>query len=189
MQEKSSSSALGFTDKSYPLLEGKVGYFFFASEKMRDVYSNGGFELQWSGSYPVYECLQIYASLGYLQAWGTSESGGQSTTLWQIPVDLGLKSIFNIASFAQYYIGLGPRYFHIHQHNDSAYVDRNVSDNGIGLFSNMGFNFFPIRHCFVDLFGEYAYEPAHFSSSKPNVFGGDAQMSVFTFGIGVGYAF
>lgn len=176
-------------DGNSPLLEAKAGYFFFASAQMTEVYPNGGFELQLCGSYPLYKCLQIYASAGYLQAWGKSDSGKQSTTIWQIPVDLGLKSIFDLTSCVQYYLGLGPRYFYLHQHNNSSYVDNNVSYNGIGLFANMGFNFFPTCHFFVDLFGEYAYEPAHFSSSKPEVSGGAVQMSIFTFGAGLGVAF
>jgi hypothetical protein len=176
-------------EASYPLLEAKAGYFFFASEKMSEVYRDGGFEVQLSGSFPIYRCLQVYASAGYLQAWGQSENGHQDTTIWEIPIDLGLKPVLNIASYAQYYIALGPRYFYVHQHNDSSYVNRNLSKNGVGFFINTGFNFFPIRHLLIDIFGEYAYEAPRFSSSKPNVFGGKIQISKFTFGAGVGYAF
>lgn len=176
-------------EEAYSLLEMKAGYFFFASSEMRDVYSSGGFALELSGSCPIYNWLQIYGSMGYLQASGTSQGGDQSTTIWQLPIDLGLKPVFNIASFIQYYIAIGPRYFYVHQHNDSFFVDQNLGKSGIGFFANTGFNFFPTRHLFIDIFAEYAYEPVSFSSSKTNVFGSRIQVSPVVFGAGIGYAF
>ena len=172
-----------------PLWEVKGSYFFFASSVMRDIYGSGGFEVQMSGSYPICRGLQIYGSVGFLEAWGQSQNFHQDTSIWQIPVDLGLKPVITIASFAEYYLAVGPRYFYVHQHNDSNYVNKNTSRNGAGLFVNTGFNFFPIPHLLVDVFAEYAYEPTNFSSDIRNVYGGDVQVSLFNFGAGIGYAF
>jgi hypothetical protein len=172
-----------------PLLETKGSYFFFASDTIRDVYSSGGFEIQVSGSYPIWKCVHIYGSLGFLEAWGDSTHFNQSTSIWEIPVDLGLKSLFNLTSFVQYYIALGPRYFYVHQHNHSAYVNKNMSQNGVGLFTNTGFNFILKKHFLIDIFGEYSYEPTSFSSSMTHVYTSDIQLSKFAFGAGLGYAF
>lgn len=174
--------------KSPPLLEAKGSYFFFTSDKIRKVYPSGGFEVQVSGSYPVWKCLQIYGSLGFLKATGHSINFHQSTSIWEIPVDLGLKPIFTLTSFLQYYIALGPRYFYAHQHNNSSYVNPNIGKSGIGLFTNTGFNFV-LNHFLIDIFGEYSYEPTHFSSSTSNVYSQHIQLSKFNFGLGLGYAF
>jgi len=175
--------------KPNPTIEAKGSYFFFTSQLLRDVYTDGGFQVQVSGAFPVYYALQIYGSIGYNQAWGNSENGGQSTTIWQLPVDLGLKPVFTIASVAQYYFSFGPRYFYVHQYNNSSFVNSTIGRSGIGLFVNTGFNFYPCERFLIDIFAEYAYEPTHFSSSRPNVFGGSVQVSTFAFGLGLGYKF
>jgi hypothetical protein len=64
-----------------------------------------------------------------------------------------------------------------------------MSQNGLGGFVNMGFNFFPCRHLLVDVFGEYSYNRMHFHSSKTNSYGESAQVGGFAFGAGLGYAF
>ncbi len=172
-----------------PRVEMKAGYFFFASQKLRDVYGSGGFEIQASGSYPIKRELHIYGSVGFLEAWGNSTHFDQGTTLWEIPVDVGLKPILRITSYADWYIAVGPRYFYVHQSNHSSFVDQTVSKNGIGLFANTGFHFFPIDHLLVDLFGEYSYQPVDISSSKSGAHGRDTQVGGFYFGAGLGYLF
>lgn len=174
--------------RTAPLLETKASYFFFAGSNISKVYQDGGFQVQLSGAYPIRRGLQAYSSLGFSEAWGRSESFLQKTTLWQLSVDLGLKPVITIASFAQYYFAAGPRYFYVHQHNRSSYVHHIVVKNGAGFFVNTGFNFFPIPHLAIDLFGEYAYEPARFSSSN-NIYGRNVQLSLLSFGVGIGYAF
>jgi hypothetical protein len=171
-----------------PLLETKASYFFFASSDLNKIYQKGGFQVQLSGFYPIWRGLQVYGSTGFSEAWGCSRSLHQNTSLWQLSVDLGLKPILTIASFAQYYFSLGPRYFYAHQHNSSSYVRRIVVKNGAGLFVNTGFNFFPMPHLIIDIFGEYAYEPVN-CSSRSNIYGNRTQLSLFSFGAGIGYTF
>ena len=175
--------------KPDPIIEAKGAYFFFASDTFRDIYSSGGFQVQISGAYPVYYGLQIYGAVGYNEAWGKSQNGNDPTAMWQIPVDLGVRPVFTIASFVQYYFTVGPRYFHVQQYNNSPYVNPTIGRNGIGLFANTGFNFYVLNRMLIDLFAEYAYEPTHFSSSRTNVYGGSVQVSTYAFGLGLGYKF
>lgn len=175
--------------KVSPLLETKASYLFFTSSQTNHVYPNGGFQIQVSGSYPIWKGLHVYGSAGFSEAWGHSQSFHQNTSLWQLSVDLGLKPIFTIASFAQYYLAIGPRYFYAHQHNDSTYVTPVIARSGAGLFTNTGFNFYPRSHLLINIFGEYAYEPVHFSSKRLYVYGRSTQLSFFSFGAGIGYAF
>lgn len=172
-----------------PMIELKGGYFFYGSSTMRNVYRNGGYELQLSGSYPVWQCLQIYGGVGFLQTKGHSIGGGEATTVWQLPVDLGLKPVFRLTDWLQCYFALGPRYFYFHQYNDSPYVNKTYGKNGIGLFVNTGFNFKFWNSFFFDIFGEYSFEKCTWSGSAANVYGRSVQVGGFTFGAGLGYMF
>jgi hypothetical protein len=175
--------------KVQPMIEFKAGYFFFAESKMRKIYDDGGFDVQISASYPVWRWLQIYGSVEYLQCRGESLNAHQKTKIWELPVSVGLRPVFKIYSKAQYYFTLGPRYFYVHQHNHSSFVNKNRGHSGIGGFVNTGFLFYPYHHFLIDIFGEYAYERVHIHSSKHNVQGRGIQVGGFTFGVGLGYAF
>jgi len=172
-----------------PLLEFKAGYFFFSSSKLRKIYPSGGIDLQLTGTYPIWKWLQIYGSVEYLTRHGKILQGGQSTKIWQLPINLGLQPVVVICPKVHYYLTLGPRYFFVHQHNHSPYLDKVVVHNGVGGFVNTGFHFFPIRHLVVDVFGEYSYKRMHFHAHKTNVDGQTVQVGGFSFGAGLGYAF
>lgn len=172
-----------------PMIEAKAGYFFFASSKMRKIFDHGGVDVQLSGSYPLWRNLQVYGSIEYLQKSGRSLNGHQKTSIWQIPVNFGLKPIFTFWNHLQYYITLGPRYFYIHQHNESSYVPRNKGRSGVGLFANTGINYVFCNGFLLDAFGEYSFTRTRFHNAKHNVEGRRIQVGGFTFGLGIGFSF
>lgn len=177
-----------------PLIEVKTGYFFFTHSKMRKVYDKGGWDIQLASSYPLWNptdrfSLNAYAAVEYFHCEGQSLQGDQKTSLWAVPINIGFKPVFVICPEAQYYFTLGPRYFYIHQHNNSCDVDKNKSRNGVGFFMNTGFDFL-LKSCFAfTIFGEYAYAKTHFHSEKTGVYTRNIQVSGFTLGGGLGYAF
>jgi hypothetical protein len=177
------------TPPQKPILEAKAGYFFFSDSKMRKVYNDGGIDLQISGSYPIWNWLQLYGSVEYLEKHGRSLGGRQKTRIWAVPLSLGLQPVITINSTVDYYFTLGPRYFFVHAHNDSSVLDRHKSQNGLGGFINTGFHFFPWNNLVIDIFGEYSYKRMHFHTSKRNVFTRSVQVGGFAFGAGLGYAF
>lgn len=187
--EMMATSTCCWFDDVQPLLEFKFGYFIFADSKMRDIYDRGGLDLQLSVSYPVWRWLDIYGSVEYFRLHGKSLGGNQETSIWEIPLSLGLKPIITITNTVQYYIAIGPRYFFVHQHNKSEFVDKNLSQNGIGGFVNTGFNFFPLKHLCIDVYGEYSYGRLHFHPDHELVFGRTIQVGGFAFGGGLGYSF
>src|SRR5579883_1849371 len=77
--------------KQHPLVEVKAGYFFFTDSHMRHVYDQGGVDIQLSGSYPIYKILHVYGSVEYLQKSGHSIHGHQKTSIWAVPLSLGLR--------------------------------------------------------------------------------------------------
>ncbi len=176
--------------KPAAMLELKPSYFFFTNSPLSKIYKRGGFEMQTSGSCQLWKWLDVYGSVGVMQTWGKSLNDGQKTSLLEVPVDLGLKPHFVLHKKVDYYFAFGPRYFYLHQYNDSTFVDKNIHNNVMGFFVNTGFNFEPVKHCTVGIFGEYAYGKTSFSSCKPNVFGQkNVQIGGCNFGVSLGYRF
>ena len=170
-------------------VEAKVGYFFFSSAKMRKIYDRGGIDVQISQAYPVWKWFQIYFSAEFIERNGRSLNKHQKTRIWEYPLTLGLKTVFKICPVSQYYITLGPRYVFVHVHNNSSFVNNKMNQNGLGGFLGTGFNFLPIKHMILDVFGEYSYARMHFHASKKHTQGESTQVGGFAFGGGIGYAF
>lgn len=179
---------------SQPLLEVKAGYFFFSDSTMRKIYDRDGWDIQLCGSYPLWSLtnrwtLHAYGAVEYFRRSGKSLNGEQETSIWSIPVNIGLKPVYAINANLQYYFAVGPRYFYIHQHNDSPYIYRSQSRNGLGFFANTGF-YYALCDCLrIDIFGEYSYAKVHFRSEDPTVYTRSMQVGGFTFGAGLGYSF
>lgn len=176
-----------------PLVEIKTGYFIFSDSKMRKIYDRGGLDLQLCTSYPLWYLggqwiLNAYGAIEYFHKSGTSINGHQHTSLWSIPVNIGLKPVYAINDHMQFYFAIGPRYLFIHQHNRSSYVYKNQSRNSLGLFINTGFNYILWNRIVIDLFGEYSYAKMHFHG-KSNVYTRNIQIGGITFGGGLGYGF
>lgn len=176
--------------KSSATVEFKPGYFFFTNSPLSKIYKHGGLEAQASGTLPLLRWLACHASVGVMQAWGKSLNNDQKTSLLQLPVDLGLKPLFALHKKIDYYFAFGPRYFYLHQHNDSSFVEESVHKNVMGFFVNTGFNVRPVKHFLLGLFGEYGYGKTSFKACKPNVFGQqNVNIGGLTFGVSLGYSF
>ena len=187
---------LAASEESAPSnIEIKAGYFFFTSSEMNDVYDKGGVDTQISGTYSFCHWLRFYSSAEYLQKSGYSLNGNQSTSIWEVPLSMGLQPFipFYTSSdshkIAAIYFTLGPRYFFAHVHNHSNYVDREMNQNGLGGFINLGLFFSFKPHLALDLFGEYSYCKLHFVSSHSATQGHTVQVGGLTFGGGLGYIF
>jgi len=179
---------------SQQLLEIKMGYLFFSNSPMRRVYDKGGLDVQLCGAYPIWQItnrwsLNAYSAIEYCYLSGQSISNHQKTFLWSVPFSLGLKAAYAILPDIQYYATIGPRYFYIHQHNNSPYVDKNQSSNELGFFINTGFNCLVSDHFIIDIFGEYSCAKAHIESKKSDVYPTNAQIGAFIVGGGLGYKF
>lgn len=191
----SSTMSAAFTSCfSEPLLEIKAGYFLFSDSKMRKVYDRGGLDIQLCASYPLWNLssgwgLNAYGAVEYFQRSGKSINGGQKTSLWSVPVNIGIRPVYAINNNMQYYFTVGPRFFSIHQHNHSSYVYKNRSKNHLGFFVNTGFNYVLRDHFIFDLFGEYSYGEIHFHRGNSRVYTRNTQIGGFTFGGGLGCEF
>ncbi len=173
-----------------PILETKLGYFFFTDARLRKIYDHEGLDVQASVSWPLMKWLQIYGSAEFLKKKGLSLNGDEKTTIWEIPLSLGLKPVIRICAEMRYYFTLGPRYVFMHQHNISSYADKVAEDSAIGGFANTGFLFFPKPHLVFDLFGEYSFVWMRVHPSHAHlVYRRTVQAGGLVFGAGLGYSF
>lgn len=170
-------------------IEGQAGYFIFADNTMRDIYDNGGFKVALSATYPLQDIWNLYASLGFIEAWGKSLHFKERTSFWQIPLDIGIKPVICLCSDVDWYLAVGPRFFYAHQRNHSDYVSKNIGKSGVGVFVNTGFDFYRTCDFNFNVFGEYAYQSIRPSSSKHGTHRKCIEIGGFAIGGGVGYTF
>jgi hypothetical protein len=179
---------------SQPLIEVKTGYFTFSNSKLRKVYDEGGWDVQLAAAYPLGNLterwsLHAYGAVEYFHRSGKSLHGSQRTSVYSIPVNIGLKPVFSLTEQIDYYFALGPRYFYLHQSNSSPYVFKSRSDNGVGFFINTGFHYGLCDRLILDIFGEYSYATLQFCRGKPRAYTRNIQVGGITLGGGIGYAF
>lgn len=176
------------------LVEIKTGYFFFTDSTMRNIYDKGGFDLQLCASCPLQDLstrwsLNAYGAFEYFECSGHSLNDHQKTSVWAIPFNFGLQPVYAFNAKLNYYVTIGPRYFYIHQHNDTSYLYKNKSRNGLGFFVNTGLKYALRDHLVIDIFGEYSYAKTHFHNKRAAVYTTNFQIGGLTFGGGVGYQF
>ncbi len=171
-------------------LEIKPSYFFFYNDPMNEIYDKGGFQVQASASVPFKNYFDFYGSLGYRRVTGHALNTCENTTLSVIPVDIGIKPIWNFCEKFYYFFAVGPRFFFFQQNNDSTYVSSSINDCGVGLFANTGLNILIKNSFLLGIFGEYSYEQKTICPTEPNVYSsGVVQLGGLAFGISFGYAF
>ena len=171
-------------------LELKSSYFFFAQDPLNKVYNHGGFEESLSGSFPLWRWLNAYASVGIAHVSGKSLNNCQKTSLFLVPLDLGLKVVFPLHKKLDFYLTVGGQYSYLQQHNDSSFVDKHLHQHCGGFFINGGWNIFATRHLLIGFFGEFAGAKTSIKSHKPNVFGNhDLRIDNGAVGVSIGYAF
>lgn len=174
--------------------EIKLGYFFFSDPKMNRIYNRGGVDIQLCGSYPLYKVtnkwnLSAYGALEYFCRSGKSSHGHQKTSVWSVPVNIGLKVAYEMDANKQYYFVIGPRCFYIHQRSHSPYIYKSNSRRGVGLFMDIGLNYSLCDHCMIAIFGEYSCAKIHFRSSKSYIYTRNIPVGGCTFGGGFRYQF
>jgi len=182
-KKESPSRALG------PLVEGKLGYFFFLDSNMQNIYDNGGIDVMASGSYPIYKYLALYASVEFFDRNGFSTGSHERSVVYGIPLSLGFKPFYKIKKNSYAYAIVGPRYSFIQVRPHSSFLPAEINSGGIGFFATLGLHLIPANHFLVDVFGEYSYIPVHFKTTGNYVYGNDVNAGGLTFGGGLGYVF
>ncbi len=172
-----------------PQIELKLGYFYFGDSTFRKIYRQDALDTQISASGAVWKWVRLYGAVNYISRDGRSIGGHNRTEIMFLPVSLGAQAMLDLSDDVKWYATLGPRYFYTHQENHFRGVNRSVNNHTVGGFVNTGIQVLFGDNFFIDLFGEYSYARAHFSSNKQNVSGHTRQLGGLTLGGGLGYQF
>lgn len=171
--------------------EFKVSYYRFNSSLLRDIYGSGAAFYQGELNYGVSKNIAVFADVGYFCTKGHSLGFCQKTEMDVIPWTFGAKYLVPFGCGTAY-LGGGVRMMSVDIHNDSNYVQRDVSRTSVGGVISGGFNFCWNRLLFTP-FVEYNFNKMDFCANKEdqarNISRHDLDLSGWAFGAGVGYAF
>lgn len=178
-----------FEKLTHPYFECKLGYFAFSGRTMREIYDQGGIDVQMSTTFPFGKKVHLYTSLEYLEKQGSSLFTHEPTKVFMLPFSFGIKAIYELPHRIQCYYSLGPKVFLIHQHNFTQHVNKKITDGGGGGFVNVGLNFFIYKNSFFDFFAEYSILWTKHQTNRPLVYERSIQVGGYTFGGSVGVKF
>ncbi len=172
------------------MIEAKTAYFYPTSSRFRDIYGPAGiYGLE--ASFQASNNLYAWLNGNYFYKKGHSLGSHNSTSLFFVPIGLGLKFLLN-HKYCDFYLSAGMVTTYIHIRNNSPFV---VSENnkwtvganaGLGLIINFG------KSIFLDLFANYLFLKTHFSHSEDNdenLIFHKADLSGTSVGAGLGYRF
>lgn len=173
------------------LLEFKAAYFQPTGSLFRHIYGGSAlfgpevtFKLknQWYG----------FASVDYLTKNGKSLGLRTSTHVNLLPLGIGLKYLWCMNDYSQFYAGLGFQPVYVMLENCSPYVAKNQNKWGFGGIAKIGAFVDLPHHFFLDFFVDYSFVKVPFKNSvvpagyvQPH----KANVSGAIFGAGVGYRF
>lgn len=170
------------------LVEGKAAYFAPTDNKFRKIYSGGGI---YGGEITVnlYDNLSGWLSADYFIKDGSSIGEHDSTRITLIPIGIGLKYFIPI-NCADLYIGAGALGISVDMKDRSPFVIHHISKWGLGGIAKAGALFYIAEELFADLFTSYTYSELGFhQTDHGRVTRRHANLSGWSFGIGIGYRF
>lgn len=166
-------------------LEGKISYLYQTDKTTRKIMGNGalyGIE----STFQAYKAIHPWVSVSILPNWGKSIGERNKTSMYFVPIGVGLKYLFQIGHAKTIYFGAGalPSWLYEHVHVPIKRVRTKWDIGGIfkaGLLVNVdGF--------FVDFFLEYLQYTSTFSNTNKSE-GRQADLSGLSSGGGIGYRF
>ena len=129
------------------LLEGKISYYRPTDSTTRDIMGHGAlFGLE--TSFQAYEGLYPWLSVSILPNSGHSQGENNKTSMYFVPIGIGLKYLFTIRPTYRVYLGAGmlPAYLHT---RDRGPVERVRTKWGIDKGNPIIFSRF-LRRVFMD---------------------------------------
>jgi len=189
----SDTSSTQFVPQERIFLSGKVGYFHPFSTTLQETVS-GGADYQLSIDYRIWKFLCIFVSGDFFIKGGFSTGTHSSTTLWILPITVGIKTLWTIwhsktlADVIVLYAALGPRYYFANARNKSPYVEPNDFASGFGGVGEAGMNYLH-EHFLLNIFLSASFGSIHSQSSMPNIATPPTQVGGLIAGGGIGYCF
>lgn len=170
------------------LTEAKAAYFRPTNSTVRDIYGSaqGLYTLEISPQ--LWKNLYGFTSGSFLYLRGHSTVDNSATTLYCIPIGLGLKYLWKV-SRADIYLGAGALGAYSHTKNDSPYVFETTARWGYGGVFKLG-TLVNKNAFFFDFFTEYTIIHIPFSNTRNGtIVPQNGDLSGWSLGAGIGYRF
>ena len=181
------------------IIEFRPNYFHPLSSHFRTLFS-GGIDYQLTISCPVYwgenawmRGINIFAAGDYYSRNGHSTFMKNKTSISIVPVTLGLKYFFPALGDpipVTFYVASGMKYYFVHTHNKSHFVQKNIHVNGMGGMVESGVIAVFREHLVFDLFVSGSFKtlgPPSVSGSSSK--GSRLNVSSINAGGGIGYKY
>jgi len=171
-------------------IEARTSYYYPTNQLFRDIYGEGtlsGIELTFKTIKPVY----LFASGNIFYARGNSINPlapGNRTTIWLVPLELGLMAKFPVHRLVEVYFGSAIVPFYVHTKNDSPFVIRKRDKWDVGGSFKTGVRIHPVQLFFLDVFLNYYLMEAKFNNTSLTI-GRRASFSGLSAGGGIGFSF
>jgi hypothetical protein len=137
--------------------ELRGGYFLPASQVMREIYKNGGPEVEVEQIIRLDRSLNLWLNFNYFQREGHSVGLKDKTTIHLYPFSLGIKYNFHLLESFDLYFGLGGSTTSVRIHDHSAFVKKHIHERAFGGVGKFGFLYFIGKMVCIDLFADYYY--------------------------------
>lgn len=172
------------------LLEFKGSFYLPTNAHVRHMYSNGG------GLYGPEVTFQLgqdrdwygFASADFLKKKGHSLGLCEPTTLYLVPLALGVKYFVPFV-YGDLYVGLGFQPLHVKTVNCIADTVERTSKWGFGGIAKTGAYFDLPRNFLIDIFIDYSFVKVGGGPCCGSVIPVKANMGGVIFGAGLGYRF
>jgi outer membrane protein W len=195
---------LVFSGESFLELNG--AYYYPTDKRFREVYSNAGAIWGVEFNTQAWKKLFVWGEVNYFSEEGKTDLDVQNVVNGQtscdlskikrdhthikiVPLSLGLKYFLGHSPF-RFYLGAGASAFYLNTEAHSKHLVRKRTQWNMGGVFKSGFLFNLPRSFLIDIFADYYLMQTHLHRSKDKkVIVGEADLSGFAFGGGVGYAF
>ena len=184
------SVAYGYLPNKDILLEANAAYIFPLRRTFQRIYTNAGY-YRLEGTLNTKKYVKPWTSLGIIYTSGTSIGEDDSTSLYMIPLDIGIKLIYPINKFYPYISG-GLELAWSYIQNNSIYVQKNQFSLDVGATTKIGTYINPhTSSFFLNLFCEYTWLNGNFPKPPAylNISTNTADLSRLSLGGGIGFSF
>jgi hypothetical protein len=171
-------------------LEFKPSYFYFQDKTFRKIFNDEAFLAIFGFDAKFYKYLHTWLDIGYLHDTGfVIEAEDAKTSIFFIPVSIGLKYQLKVNSNVSLYAKIAPNWFYVKEIiKNYPFINSKVTKNGFGYTTGIG-SFINISKCFaLDFFIDYLYSRKKFNDANSRL-----SLKVYSgglaFGAGIGYKF
>lgn len=143
---------------------GRVAAFAPMSHQVKKIYGNVWADYQLEILQKITPRFQVWVGTGGFSRGGESIGDASDTTLNLMPLNLGVKLLFPACEEFHFYLGGAGCYSFLWIHDDSPYVEQDISDQAFGGLAQSGFNWRFWKNGVLNVFADYYFQKFSFKN-------------------------